>query len=157
MKRTFITLIGLLFLNISFGQEIKMGMDLFGYKFEQNNRRLSWKELISETELNIEANLLIKKAKSQNTISSILAITGGGLIGVPIGQSTTNRKPNWILAYIGGGIVIIGIPISIKATKNVKEGIDLYNSSLNSTPFYEFKPEFEIIANENGVGLSMNF
>jgi hypothetical protein len=37
-----------------------------------------------------------------------------------------------------------------------KKGINLYNSSLNSTSSY-FKPEFKIIANGNGIGLSMNF
>jgi|TARA_B110001469_G_C9340833_1_gene180659 hypothetical protein len=156
MKRTFITLIGLLFFNISFGQEIKMGMNLFGYKFEQNNKRLSWKELVSETESNIDANLLIKKAKSQNTISSILAFAGGGLIGIPIAQSITERESNWTLAYIGGGILAVGLPIAIISSKNVKKGIDLYNSSLNLTSNY-FQPEFKIIANGNGLGLSMNF
>ena len=156
MKRTFITLIGLLFINISFGQEIKMGMNILGYKFEQNGKRLSWKNLVNVTESNIQSNLLIKKAKSQNTISNILAFAGGGLIGIPIGQSIYDREPNWTLAYIGGGIAVIGLPIAIKASKNAKKGIDLYNSSLNSTSGY-FEPEFKIIANGNGIGLSMNF
>ncbi|QTD39045.1 hypothetical protein JL193_07295 [Polaribacter batillariae] len=100
---------------------------------------------------------MIKKAKSQNTISSILAFAGGGFIGIPIGQSIANREPSWTLAYIGGGIAAIGIPIAIKASKNVKKGVDLYNSSLNLTSNNYFKPEFKMIADRNGIGLSMNF
>jgi hypothetical protein len=156
MKNSFFTLIGLLFLNISFGQEIKMPMNIFGYKFEQNGKRLSWKELVNETESNIEANLLIKKAKSQNTISNMLAIAGGGLMGIPMGQLLTGREPNWELAGIGSGIVFVGIPFAVNKLKNVKKGIDLYNSSLNPITSY-FEPEFKVIANGNGIGLSMNF
>jgi len=48
------------------------------------------------------------------------------------------------------------LPIAIISSKNVKKGIDLYNSSLNLTSNY-FQPEFKIIANGNGLGLSMNF
>jgi hypothetical protein len=33
------------------------------------------------------------------------------------------------------------------ANKNVKQAVELYNSSLKSTSFYEFKPEFKVIAN----------
>ena len=156
MKKIFFTLIGLLIFNVSFGQEIKIGTNLFGYKFEQNNNRLSWKEVIKKTESNIEANLLIKKAKSQNTISSILAFAGGGLIGIPLGQSISNKDPNWTLAYIGGGIAVIGIPIAIKASKNIRKGVELYNSSLKSTTSH-FQPEYTIIVNGNGIGLAMHF
>lgn len=156
MKKTFITLIGLLFINISFGQEIKIDMNILGYKIEQNGKRLSWKQLVNKTESNIDASLLIKKAKSQNTISSILAFTSGGLFGIPIGQLASDQKPNWTLAYISGGIAAIGIPIAIKASKNAKKGIDLYNSSLNSTSSF-FEPEFKIIANGNGIGLLLKF
>jgi hypothetical protein len=35
--------------------------------------------------------------------------------------------------------------------------MELYNSSLNSTSLYEFKPEYKFLANANGIGLSMNF
>lgn len=157
MRKIILPILAFLFINLSFGQEIKMGINLLGYKFEQNGKRLSWKELESETKSNIEANILIKKAKSQNLISNILAFSSGGLIGIPIGQSITDREPNWNLAYLGGGLVMIGIPIAIMASKNVKKGIELYNSSLNSTSLYKFKPEFKLIANDNGIGLEINF
>ena len=133
-----------------------MKLDLFGYNFEQNGEKLNWKELVKATESNIEANSLIKKAKSHRTISTISAIVGGGLIGIPLGQSTTDRDPNWTLAYIGGGIVAIGIPFTLSVFNKVNEGIDKYNLSFKSASF-EFKPEFKVIANVNGIGLSMNF
>ena len=157
MKKLIILIIGIFFLNASFAQEIEMKLNLLGYKFVQDGEKLNWKGLVKATESNTEVNLLIKKAKSQNTISTIAGLVGGGLIGIPIGQSTTPREPNWTLAYIGGGIMAIGIPFSFSAINNANKGVDKYNLSLRSTSTFEFKPEFNIIANGNGIGLSMNF
>lgn len=118
--------------------------------------KLSWSELVSATESNLEANLLIKKAKSQETVSNILSYVGGTLIGISVGQAIGNDNPNWTFAYVGGGISVIGIPFAFSAFNKVNEGVDKYNLSLKSLSF-EFKPEFKIIANGNGIGLSMNF
>ena len=117
---------------------------------------MTWKELTKATESNPEANLLIK-AKSHNTISNILEIVGGGLIGIPLGLSMTDRDTNWTLAYIGGGIAAIGIPFTFSAFNKVNEGVDKYNLSLKPVSTFEFKPQFKIIANGKGVGLSMTF
>ena len=43
------------------------------------------------------------------------------------------------------------------AVKKAKKAIDIYNASLNSTSAYKFEPEFDILANGNGIGLSMRF
>lgn len=150
-------MIGLFFLNSLFAQEIEMKLNFFGYNFVQNGEKLNWKELVKATESNIEANLLVKKAKSHNTISTISAIVGGGLIGIPLGQSKTDRNPNWTFAYIGGGIVAIGIPFSFSAFNNVNKGVEKYNLAFKSASSFEFKPEFKIVANANGFGLPMNF
>lgn len=132
-------------------------MNLMGYRFEQNGQKLTWKELVNATESNIDANELIKKARTHNTISNVLASTGGVLIGIPIGQSISDRDPNWTLAYIGAGIAVIGIPFTFSAFNKTNEGVDKYNLSLKSTSSFKFEPEFRIISNSNGVGLSMNF
>ncbi|WP_340066006.1 hypothetical protein [Ascidiimonas aurantiaca] len=134
-----------------------MRLTFFGYKFIQNEERLTWNQLATATEANREANLLIKKAKTQNTVSSVLAMVGGGLIGIPIGQSIADVDPNWTLAYIGGGIAVISFPFSLSAFNNVNKGIDKYNLSLKHTSTSAFSPEFRVIANRNGIGLSMNF
>jgi len=141
----------------SSGQEIEMKTTIFGYRFTQNGERLSWKELLPATESNPAAYLLVKKAKSQNTSSTIISFVGGLLTGIPIAQSINDRDPDWFLAYIGGGMGIIGITLSIKAFNNVNKGVDDYNLSLKSTSRYKFKPEFTIQAKGNGIGLIMQF
>ncbi|MFD0863721.1 hypothetical protein ACFQ1M_16015 [Sungkyunkwania multivorans] len=157
MKKVLILITGILFLNNSFGQEIELKLSLLGYNFSQNGQRLNWKELATVTESHVEANMLIKKAKSHNTISSVLSLIGGGLIGIPIGQSITDQEPNWILAYIGGGVAVISVPFTFSAFNKVNKGIDKYNLSLRSTSKSVMKPEFSIIADRNGLGISINF
>lgn len=156
MRKNIFLIIGILFLNVSFGQEIDMKLNPLGYKFVQNGEKLNWKKLEKATKPNYEANLLIKKAKKHNTVSKISALFGGVLIGVPIGQSINDRNPDWILAYIGTGIAIAGIPFSFSAFNKVNEGVDKYNLSLKPTS-YKFNPELKIFTNGNGIGLLMNF
>lgn len=79
------------------------------------------------------------------------------MVGSFIGTAIGGGDANWTLAGIGAGLVILGIPISSSANKKTKQAVELYNSSLNSTSFYETKPTLKIIANGNGIGLSMNF
>ncbi len=157
MKKLIITLIGCFALNISFGQEMEVKSGLFGYKFLQNGEKLNWKEAIAATESVAEANLLIKKAKTQITVSSVFLFAGGWLIGTPIGQSISDKDPNWTLAYVGAGLSIIGFTYSFSGHKKVTEGVEQYNQSLEATTSNEFKPQFNIIANNKGIGLSMSF
>jgi hypothetical protein len=58
---------------------------------------------------------------------------------------------------IGAGLVGISIPISSNVNKKVKEAVEIYNSSINSTTSTNFNPKFNFITNRNGIGLSMNF
>jgi len=52
---------------------------------------------------------------------------------------------------------VVGIPFTFGAFNNVNKGIDLYNLSVSPTAQYQFRPEFEVIANGKGLGLSMRF
>ena len=157
MKKNIILISTLFCITLSFAQQIDMKVNIFGHKFTQDGERLSWRELADATESNLEANLLIKKAKSDHTISTILNIVGGGLLGIPIGQSLSNEDPNWTLAYIGGGLTIISIPFTFSYFNKVNEGIDTYNLSLKTSSLYQFKPEFRVVANSNGLGLGIRF
>jgi len=158
MKKIILSLIiALTTITICSGQKIEMEKVFGGYKITQNGNQMTMKSLVKTMESNQEAFDLIKKAKSSNTIASILAFSGGGLIGWPLGTALGGGKANWALAGIGAGLVAITIPISSGINKKLKQSVELYNSSLNSTSFNNFKPQFEIIGNKNGVGLLMNF
>lgn len=158
MKKTILTLTfasaTLTFCN---AQKIETEKVFGGYKYTQNGKQMTMGDLVDAMESYQQAYELVKKAQSNNTLASIIGFAGGGLIGWPIGAAIGGGDANWTLAGIGAGLVAIGIPISSSANKKAKQAVELYNSSLNSTSFYEFKPEFKIMANGNGIGFSMNF
>jgi len=158
MKKTILTLtFALAILTFCNAQQIEMEKVFGGYKYTQNGTVMKMKDLLKTMESNQQAFDLIKKAQSNNTVASIFGGAGGFLVGWTIGTSLGGGDANWTLAGVGAGLIVIAIPFSSGANKNAKQAVELYNSSLNSTSFYEFKPEFKIIGNGNGIGLSMNF
>ena len=158
MRKTVLTLIfALATLSFCNAQQIKIKKVFGGYKYSQNGTQMKMKDLVKTIESNEQAFEFINKAQSNNTIASIFGSTGGFLVGWPIGTAIGGGDANWTLAGIGAGLIAISIPFSTGANKNAKQAIELYNSSLVSTYFYEFKPEFKFISNGKGTGLSMSF
>jgi outer membrane lipoprotein SlyB len=158
MTNTILTLIlAFAVTTICNAQKIEIKKVFGGHQYTQNENRMTMGALVKAMESNSDALEFMKKAKSNNVFASILGGVGGALIGFPIGTAIGGGDANWTLAGIGAGLVAIGIPISSGVHKNTKKAIDLYNSSLNSVSHSEFKPDFKIVANGNGIGLSMNF
>lgn len=138
-------------------QKIDIEKVFGGYKYTQNNTLMSIGDLASVMESNTEAFEIMKKGRSNRSIAAVLSFAGGGLIGWPLGTSLGGGNANWTLAGIGAGVIAVAIPISLSANKKINQAIELYNASLNGSSYNNFKPEFKIISNTNGVGLSMNF
>lgn len=158
MKKQILFLLFIIFCcYFSNAQEINMTTPVLTYKFEQNGKRLSWKELLNVTEAHTQSYNLIHKARINNTVAAGLSVAGGFFIGLPIGQAISNNDPNWSLAYIAAGIVAVSIPFTIGAMKNARKGVDSYNLSLKSTHNYKFNPEFKVATNGTNIGLVMIF
>lgn len=167
MKKTFF-LIGLVYFfcisgyaqqtqNPTSEEEIEMKLNFLGYRFYKNGERLNWKELVEATASVEEANLLIKRGKSQNTIANLLAITSGTLTGIVLAQEFNDREPTWELAYASGGLLLVGFHLSFRAFNNVNKGVDSYNIAIASKSAYRFEPEFHLVSNQNGIGLALRF
>lgn len=138
-------------------QKIDIEKVFGGHKYTQNNELKSLGDLADIMKSNTNAFELMKKGRTQRSLSAVLGFAGGGLIGWPLGTALGGGEANWTLAGIGAGLIVIGIPISSSANKKINQAVELYNASLNETSQNHFKPEFKIIANTNGLGLSMNF
>lgn len=128
-----------------------------GHKFTQNGVVLTIDNLSSKVASNEESLRLINKAKSSATFATILGYAGGGLIGWPLGTAIAGGKANWGIAGIGAGLVAIAFPVAKGADKKAKQAVELYNASLNPTSYFQSKPELNVVANANGIGLSMRF
>lgn len=138
-------------------QQIEKEKVFGGYKYSVDGKIVSMKEMINLMESNTQAMALMKKAKSNTTLATILGGAGGALIGFPIGTAIGGGDANWTLAGVGAGLIIVAIPIASGANKKANQAVDLYNSSLNGTSYSNFKPQFNMVVNGNGVGISMSF
>ncbi|CAM1351898.1 hypothetical protein [Tenacibaculum crassostreae] len=138
-------------------QQIQKEKVFGGYQYSVDGKALSMKEMINLMESNTKALALMKKAKSNTTLATVLGGVGGALIGFPIGTAIGGGDANWTLAGVGAGLVIVAIPIASGANKKANQAVELYNSSLNTTSYNSFKPQFNMLLNDNGVGISMTF
>ena len=125
-----------------------------GYKYVQHDNRLNFNQLPDIIEENQEAFKLIKKARTHHTFFSIISGTGGFLIGWQLGTALVGGDPNWTMAAIGGGLIVVSIPLYTTSLRKSLDAIDLYNSGLMSTSF-RLQLNFELTS--NGIGFCLRF
>ena len=152
-----VLIITLLITSFANAQKIDTEKVFGGYKYTYNDELMSIGDLATIIEANTDAFKLIKKGRANRSLSGALGFVGGGLIGWPLGTSIAGGETNWAMAGIGAGLIIVAIPISSNSNKKINQAVELYNASLNATSNTYFKPEFKIIANGSGFGLTMNF
>lgn len=158
MKKKILTIIYILgLMTFCNAQRIEIKKVPGGYRYIQNGNKLNMRGLVKKMRYNQQAYDLIRKAKSNKTLPAIMGFIGGYLIGRQIGKDIVGGDANWALAGVGIGLIAIEIPIYSSVNKKIKQAIQLYNSSLESTSFYEFKPEFKIVANHCKIGFVVNF
>ncbi len=161
MKKIAITL-ALLAVSMSFmfGQtasdSITMKKVFGGYQFYQGERLLKMSDLTITMVLNNEAYKQIKSARSAYTMASILSYAGGFLVGWPLGTAIGGGEPNWTLAGIGAGLIVVSIPITQSFNKKAKQAVDTYNGGLQTSSFWD-KNELNLSLTGNGIGLTLNF
>lgn len=75
-------------------QQIETKKVLGGYKYMQAGKTLSMGALVNTLAPYPQASKLIKQARSNNTLASVLGLAGGALIGFPLGTAAGGGDPN---------------------------------------------------------------
>lgn len=128
--------------------------NFIGYKFFQKDVRLNFNQLPYIMEGDQKAYSLIKKARAKNTISSILSGSGGFLIGLQLISELVGGEANWTLAAIGGGLIVVSIPIYSRSYKQSLEAVHMYNTGLGAS---SRRPILRLGALQNGIGIRYEF
>ncbi len=128
-----------------------------GYQFYHGEKRLNMNQMEALIKTNQEAYQQFKSAKTTNSIASAFGIAGGFLVGWPVGTAIGGGEPNWILAGIGAGLIVISIPISSQFNKQVKHAVNTYNKGMRNTSAFRKKSEWNLSINNNGIGLIFRF
>jgi len=103
---------------------------MMGPVFRLNGKNLTPRQLLDLTKNNSAAHKEMQTAKSNYDVGNVFGSVGGFLIGWPIGTALGGGKPNWTLAGIGAGLVVISVPFSIASSKHAKNAVRTYNSGL---------------------------
>lgn len=161
MKKTLLLLIMLtagmtLFFGQAAADSITMKKVFGGYQFCQGNDMLGMKQLVNTMKPNEQAFKEIKSAQSNYTLATIIGAAGGFMIGWPIGTAIGGGDPNWTLAGIGAGLFVVSIPITQKSNKQAKEAVNIYNSALQTSTFWD-KRQLNFTMSENRIGLTLRF
>lgn len=159
MRKITYLLIGILFLNVYSLRAQESGKietrQNLGVVFLQNGKKLTPKQLLEITKDNPEAYQAMKIAKSNYDIGSVFGFAGGFMVGYPLGSALAGGEPNWTIAGIGAGLILISIPFSIKYSTQAKKAVGMYNSNLTETSFK--KVDFNFGYTRSGLGITMNF
>lgn len=126
-----------------------------GTTFRQNGIKLTPRHLLEITKYNAEAYQEMKIAKSNHDIGSVFGFTGGFLVGYPMGTALSGGKPNWVLAGVGAGLMLISIPFEVGYVKHAKNAVNLYNSGLKQIG--QNKTDIKLQFTFNRVGLNLTF
>jgi len=127
-----------------------------GYQFYQGETRLGMNQLVNVMKPNEQAYAQIKSAQSNYTLATVFGAAGGFMIGWPIGTAVGGGEPNWVMAGIGAGLVIISIPITQSSNKKAIQAVRIYNSGMLSSSFWD-NHELKFSMTPHGVGLSLRF
>jgi len=89
-----------------------------------------------------------------NAVSTLLYSVGTALIFWPIAESLyDNSNPNWELAYVGAGCVVLSIPFKKAYYKHAGRAVQYYNSGYQKTSAVHFNLNLD----SNGLGIAMKF
>jgi len=147
-------------LAFSFGQSaadsITMKQQFGGYQFYQDGYTLNMSQLGRELMLNEQAHKEFKGAQVNYVISSIIGGAGGFMVGWTLGTAIAGGEPNWALAGIGAGLIVVSIPISQKVNKQVVKAVNIYNGGLDTSSRWE-NTELRLAMTGNGFGLTLRF
>lgn len=127
----------------------------FGTVFLQHGKILTPKQLLKITKTVDEAYNEMKLAKNNFDAGSVIGFTGGAFIGWPIGTAIGGGEPNWTLAAVGAGLIVVSVPFTSAYKKHTIKAISIFNSRLKNTGLTNI--DFKIGCTTHGVGLSLSF
>jgi len=151
----YLLLIATLFFTIdSLAQNLNDSIEIrkpLGTVYYQHGKRITHRQIVQITRKNEAAYVEMKIARNYYTFGNIFGAAGGFLVGWPLGAAIAGGDPDWSLAAIGGGLIIVSIPFSISYSTHTKKAVALYNNGLGQSSSYNFKLSPKFSANSFGI------
>jgi len=127
-----------------------------GWRYKYHGEEIGADKLGNIIQKNAVSAEYMKKVKSSVGFASVLSYAGGFMIGWPIGTAIGGGKPNWTLAAVGCGLVVIAIPVISSANHNILKAVNAYNQEI-MTSHKEAYYDIRLGVNSSGLGLAIRF
>ena len=134
---------------------IRMFNTFTGIKFVQNQQEVHRADVYDMLSTNNLSSLYMYKASVNESMSMLLGLGGGFLIGYPLGQKLSGKEPQW--EFAGGGILMLLVAAHFNSgyKNNLALAISIYHKQFSNKPASRLKIEMGL--NKNGIGMSMRF
>jgi hypothetical protein len=129
---------------------------LGSYQFYQNQKKLKHKEVANAMIFNQEAYTQFKSAQSSYALATIIGGAGGLLVGWNIGTAIGGGNPNWVMAGVGAGLIVLSLPLNQSFNKKGKQAVEAYNSNIKASIIKE-KNQLNLSISGNKVGFVFRF
>ena len=139
------------------GDSIIMVKRFDGFMLLQDGQRITISEAVRMMKSSDEeAYRSMRSASGNNAMATVLSVAGGFMIGWPIGTALGGGDPQWELAAVGTGLVVLAFPFMSQAKKKASKAVELYNQDFTRSA-YRNKPELHFSLSEYGAGLCLRF
>lgn len=120
-----------------------------------NGTKLNFREMGKLMKDNATAYATIKSAQANNSAAQVFSFAGGFLIGMPIGTAIVGGEPNWTLAAVGAGLVVVSIPFAVNAKNKTQEAVERYNDG--QSPLAKNRFEYSLNIQPTAMSLALRF
>ncbi len=148
---------------INFSQE-QLTFKSGGRVYNSNLEKLTSDEVRTLLQPNPEALQLFNAGRSKKTVGNILLYCGVSTVIINHYSIFKNAKNKGdinssrnIPYIIGGGLILIAIPIKIGFSKKIKKSLDLINNDFKNPKTSFTIDSTNFISNSNGFGISITF
>ena len=127
-------------------------------KYFVNGTQISTRETKQLLLTDYKATRQFQKAKSKEGIGGLLLGAGIALTvsDLAIGLFSDVKYPT-ALTYAGVATMAISIPVLSGRSKKIKEAIDTYNLSVKQLGSSYNELNYQVVANQNGIGIQIKF
>lgn len=135
--------------------EIQIEQRGMGYRYFIDGKPLHPNELPVILKTNPDAYEMYRSARSTAILATVFSSAGGFMIGYPIGTALGGGEPNWAIAGVGAGLIVIAIPITQSANKKANEAVKTYNIGLHDLLVKQAEVKLGLTA--YGIGVNIRF
>jgi hypothetical protein len=103
--------------------------------YQQDGKDLDPDDMSAQLAAEPEAAPHLSRSKTLALIASIVGAAGGALVGWNVaGQLGDGRNSSWGLAAVGGGVILVSVPLALWGASSFDSAVDAHNARVATEP-----------------------